>query len=138
MVATWSGIMALAGGEARVVLGKDTRLSSYMFESALTAGLVVSGADVYMLHVIPTPGLAYETADGRFDCGIMISTSHNPIWITTSSWSIAKVTRWTKRFLSWSKDTLTAANNYLWRWAILLVPPLTTCRVITAILVILL
>lgn len=64
--------------KARVVLGKDTRLSSYMFESALTAGLVASGADVYMLHVIPTPGLAYETVDGRFDCGIMISASHNP------------------------------------------------------------
>lgn len=69
---------ARKGVKARVVLGKDTRLSSYMFESALTAGLVASGADVYMLHVIPTPGLAYETVDGRFDCGIMISASHNP------------------------------------------------------------
>ena len=49
-----------------------------MFESALVAGLVASGADAYMLHVIPTPGLAYETADGGFDCGIMITASHNP------------------------------------------------------------
>ena len=69
---------ARQGKKARIVLGKDTRRSSYMFESALTAGLVASGADVYMLHVIPTPGLAYETVDGRFDCGIMISASHNP------------------------------------------------------------
>lgn len=69
---------AREGKKARVVLGKDTRLSSYMFESALTAGLVASGADVYMLHVFPTPGLAYETVDGRFDCGIMISVSDNP------------------------------------------------------------
>lgn len=64
--------------KARVVLGKDTRRSSYMFESALVAGLVASGADAYMLHVIPTPGVAYETVDGRFDCGIMVSASHNP------------------------------------------------------------
>lgn len=64
--------------KARVVLGKDTRRSSYMFESALVAGLVASGADAYMLHVIPTPGVSYETLDGRFDCGIMITASHNP------------------------------------------------------------
>ena len=66
------------GRKARVVLGKDTRRSSYMFESALISGLVASGADVYMLHVIPTPGLCYETLDGGFDCGIMITASHNP------------------------------------------------------------
>lgn len=64
--------------KARVIVGKDTRRSSYMFESALVSGLVASGADAYMLHVIPTPGVAYETVDGRFDCGIMISASHNP------------------------------------------------------------
>lgn len=64
--------------KARVVLGKDTRRSSYMFESALVAGFVASGADAYMLHVIPTPGVSYETLDGRFDCGIMITASHNP------------------------------------------------------------
>lgn len=64
--------------QARVVLGKDTRRSSYMFESALVSGLVASGADVYMLHVIPTPGLCHETLDGEFDCGIMITASHNP------------------------------------------------------------
>lgn len=64
--------------KARIVVGKDTRRSSYMFESALIVGLVASGADAYMLHVIPTPGVAFETVDGRFDCGIMISASHNP------------------------------------------------------------
>ncbi len=64
--------------KARVIVGKDTRRSSYMFESALVSGLVASGADAYMLHVIPTPGVAYETVDGCFDCGIMISASHNP------------------------------------------------------------
>ena len=69
---------ARVGKKARVILGKDTRRSSYMFESALVAGLVASGADAYMLHVIPTPGLAYETADGSFDCGIMITASLNP------------------------------------------------------------
>jgi len=64
--------------KARVVIGKDTRRSSYMFESALVAGLVASGADAYMLHVIPTPGVSYVTEDGAFDCGIMITASHNP------------------------------------------------------------
>ncbi len=64
--------------KARIVIGKDTRRSSYMFESALVAGLVASGADAYMLHVIPTPGVSYEVVDGDFDCGIMITASHNP------------------------------------------------------------
>lgn len=66
------------GKKARILLGKDTRRSSYMFESALVAGLVASGADTYMLHVIPTPGLSFEVLDGHFDCGIMITASHNP------------------------------------------------------------
>ena len=66
------------GKKARILLGKDTRRSSYMFESALVSGLVASGADTYMLHVIPTPGLSYEVLDGGFDCGIMITASHNP------------------------------------------------------------
>ena len=64
--------------KARIIVGKDTRRSSYMFESALVSGIVASGADAYMLHVIPTPGVAYETVDGCFDCGVMISASHNP------------------------------------------------------------
>jgi len=65
-------------GKPSVVIGKDTRLSSYMFEYALVAGIVASGADAYMLHVTTTPSVAYVTRVDRFDCGIMISASHNP------------------------------------------------------------
>ena len=66
------------GHKARVVIGKDTRLSSYMFEYALAAGLTASGADVYLLHVTTTPSVAYVARSEDFDCGIMISASHNP------------------------------------------------------------
>ena len=66
--------------EARVVIGKDTRRSSYMFEYALVAGLTASGADAYMLHVTTTPSVAYVTKVDSFDCGIMISASHNPYY----------------------------------------------------------
>ncbi len=62
----------------RVVIGKDTRRSSYMFEYAIVAGLTASGADVYMLHVTTTPSVSFATAGDDFDCGIMISASHNP------------------------------------------------------------
>ena len=62
----------------RVVIGKDTRLSSYSFEYAVAAGLTASGADAYMLHVIPTPGVSFAVRQGGFDCGVMISASHNP------------------------------------------------------------
>ena len=64
--------------KARVIVGKDTRRSSYMFEAALVSGLVASGADAYMLHVIPTPGVAYLTVNTHADAGIVISASHNP------------------------------------------------------------
>ena len=63
--------------KCKVVIGKDTRRSSYMFEYALCAGLMASGADAYLLHVITTPGVAYVTGSEDFDCGIMISASHN-------------------------------------------------------------
>ncbi len=65
-------------GKPRVVIGKDTRLSSYCFEYAVAAGLTASGADAYMLHVIPTPGVSFAVRQGDFDCGVMISASHNP------------------------------------------------------------
>jgi phosphoglucosamine mutase len=61
----------------RIVIGKDTRRSSYMFEDALSAGLTASGADVYLLHVTTTPSVSYVTRTEDFDCGIMISASHN-------------------------------------------------------------
>ena len=65
---------------ARVVIGKDTRRSSYMFEYSLVAGLTASGADVYLLHVTTTPSVSYVTRTEDFDCGIMISASHNPFY----------------------------------------------------------
>lgn len=64
----------------RIVIGKDTRRSSYMFEYSLIAGLTASGADAYMLHVTTTPSVAYVTRVDEFDCGIMISASHNPFF----------------------------------------------------------
>ena len=65
---------------ARIVIGKDTRRSSYMFEYTLAAGLTASGADAYLLHVTTTPSVAYVTRVDEFDCGIMISASHNPFY----------------------------------------------------------
>ena len=64
----------------RVVIGKDTRRSSYMFEYALVAGLTSSGADAYLLHVTTTPSVSYVVRTEKFDCGIMISASHNPFY----------------------------------------------------------
>ena len=66
--------------KCRVVIGKDTRRSSYMFEYSLVSGLTASGADVYLLHVTTTPSVSYVTRTEEFDCGIMISASHNPYY----------------------------------------------------------
>ena len=71
---------ARKGRKARVVIGKDTRRSSYMFEYAIVAGLTATGADAYMLHVTTTPSVAYVTRVDNFDCGVMISASHNPFY----------------------------------------------------------
>ena len=68
------------GDRARIVIGKDTRRSSYMFEYSLVAGLTASGADVYLMHVTPTPSVSYIVRADEFDCGIMISASHNPFY----------------------------------------------------------
>ena len=68
------------GKKAKVVIGKDTRRSSYMFEYALCTGLMTSGADAYIMHVTTTPSVAYITRIDDFDCGIMISASHNPYY----------------------------------------------------------
>ena len=65
---------------AQIVIGKDTRRSSYMFEYSLVAGLTASGADVYLLHVTTTPSVSYVVRTENFDCGIMISASHNPFY----------------------------------------------------------
>ena len=66
--------------KAKIVIGKDTRRSSYMYEHALAAGIVASGADAYLLHVTTTPCVAYITRQENFDCGVMISASHNPFY----------------------------------------------------------
>ena len=68
------------GERARIVIGKDTRRSSYMFEYSLVAGLTASGADVFLMHVTPTPSVSYIVRADQFDCGIMISASHNPFY----------------------------------------------------------
>lgn len=67
-------------GRCRVIIGKDTRRSSYMFEYSLVAGLTASGADAYLLHVTTTPSVSYVVRTEEFDCGIMISASHNPYY----------------------------------------------------------
>lgn len=68
------------GKKARIVIGKDTRRSSYMFEYSLVGGIVASGADAYLMHVTTTPSVAYIARVDEFDCGIMISASHNPYY----------------------------------------------------------
>ncbi len=68
------------GRRARAVIGKDTRRSSYMVEYAIVAGLIASGADAYMLHVTTTPSVSFAVVSDGFDCGIMISASHNPYY----------------------------------------------------------
>ncbi len=69
-----------AGYRPRIVIGKDTRRSSYMIEYSLVAGITASGADAYMLHVTTTPSVSYVTHQDEFDCGIMITASHNPFY----------------------------------------------------------
>lgn len=68
------------GSKCRIVIGKDTRRSSYMFEYSLVSGLTASGADAYLLHVTTTPSVSYVVRTEEFDCGIMISASHNPYY----------------------------------------------------------
>ncbi len=68
------------GAPARIVIGKDTRRSSYMFENALASGIAASGSDAYLLHVTTTPCVSYITRTENFNCGVMISASHNPFY----------------------------------------------------------
>ena len=69
-----------AGYRPKIVIGKDTRRSSYMLEYSIVAGITASGADAYMLHVTTTPSVSYVTRQDEFDCGIMITASHNPFY----------------------------------------------------------
>ena len=118
--------------KARIIIGKDTRRSSYMFESALVSGLVASGADAYMLHVIPTPGVSYEVVDGAFDCGVMITASHNPF--TDNGIKLVN-----KEGYKMDEDVLEQVEAYidgefdvLWQRAMPLAARLITCRAATA------
>ena len=77
-IGRWLGWYYGKEHKAQVVIGKDTRRSSYMFEDALCAGLTASGADAYLLHVTSTPSVSFIARADDFDCGIMISASHNP------------------------------------------------------------
>ena len=79
-----TGKVFQAHGDCKIVIGKDTRISGYMFESALEAGLVAAGADVHLLGPMPTPGIAYLTRTLRAHAGIVISASHNPCLLYTS------------------------------------------------------
>ena len=86
---------------AKIVIGKDTRRSSYMFEYSLVSGLTASGADAYLLHVTTTPSVAYVARTDDFDCGIMISASHT--MTMESSLSTAMERRWMRRQFSLSR-----------------------------------
>ena len=68
------------GYRPKIVIGKDTRRSSYMLEYSIVAGITASGADAYMLHVTTTPSVSYVTRQDEFDCGVMITASHNPFY----------------------------------------------------------
>ncbi len=79
-IGRWLGCHYGKDHKAKIVIGKDTRRSSYMFEDALCAGLTASGADAYLLHVTSTPSVSFIARADDFDCGIMISASHNPFY----------------------------------------------------------
>ncbi|MDO4618320.1 MAG: phosphoglucosamine mutase [Clostridia bacterium] len=76
----WYYAKGKAGEKPKIVIGKDTRRSSYMLEYSIVAGITASGADAYMLHVTTTPSVSYVTRQDEFDCGIMITASHNPFY----------------------------------------------------------
>ena len=102
--------------KARVVIGKDTRRSSYMFEYALVAGLTASGANVYLLHVTTTPSVSYVTRTDNFDCGIMISASHNPFYDNGIKVINGKDISWKLRLRRRLRRILTARlQNFLWQ-----------------------
>ena len=79
-IGRWLGCHYGKDHKAKIVIGKDTRRSSYMFEDALCAGLTASGADAYLLHVTSTPSVSFIARADDFDCGIMISATHNPFY----------------------------------------------------------
>ena len=94
----------------RIVIGKDTRLSSYMFEYSLVGGLTASGADAYLLHVTTTPSVAYISRVDSFDCGIMISASHNPYYDNSIKLINGQARRWKTRSLTLLRLILTESS----------------------------
>ena len=100
---------------ARIVIGKDTRRSSYMFEYSLVAGLTASGADAYLLHVTTTPSVAYIARVDDFDCGIMISASHNPYYENGIKLIDCYGEKCPKRLCCWWRTTSMASSMYLTR-----------------------
>ena len=76
----WYYSKSKANKRARIIIGKDTRRSSYMLEYSIIAGITASGGDAYMLHVTTTPSVSYITRCDEFDCGVMITASHNPFY----------------------------------------------------------
>jgi phosphoglucosamine mutase len=104
--------------KANIVIGKDTRRSSYMFEYSLVAGLTASGADVYLLHVTPTPSISYVVRTEGFDCGIMISASHNPYYdngikiINSSGYKLeAEIEDMIEAYIDSKEDTIPFAKR---------------------------
>ena len=97
----------------KVAIGKDTRRSSYMLESALTAGLTTSGADVYLLHVTTTPSVSYIVRAEDFHCGIMISASHNPYFDNGIKLMDGNGVKMEESFLSQIEEYMDAAEDYL-------------------------
>ncbi|MDD3172634.1 MAG: phosphoglucosamine mutase [Herbinix sp.] len=104
--------------KANIVIGKDTRRSSYMFEYSLVAGLTASGADVYLLHVTTTPSVSYVVRSEGFDCGIMISASHNPYYdngikvINGNGYKLeVEVEEQIEKYIDSEKDTLPFAKK---------------------------
>lgn len=109
------GMLRQRNGEAtapRIVIGKDTRRSSYMFEYSLVAGLTASGADAYLLHVTTTPSVAYIARVDDFDCGIMISASHNPYYDNGIKLIDCYGEKWTKKRCSWLRLTSTGTCTF--------------------------
>ena len=96
--------------KARIVIGKDTRRSSYMFEYALAAGLTASGADAYLLHVTTTPSVSYVVRTEDFDCGLMISASHNPYY---DNGEIDEIPLATKENIGRTVDYAAGRNRYI-------------------------
>ncbi len=95
-----------SGKTGRILIGKDTRRSSYMFEYALAAGITASGSDAYLLHVTTTPSVAYITKIDGFDCGVMISASHNPYYDN----GIKLLNRYGEKM---DEDTIALIESYL-------------------------